>query len=333
MKPDPNRRAFRRCSKSPGLSSRLFLFAVALLLAWTGALGEPRATASPERVVFEQTSPFHHIRVLDDDWVRRLSFDGSTESQMSLTDPLRRHYEYTEYFHMPWLWNPRMSNVLMIGLGGASAQRAYAHDYPDVSVETVELDRVVLHVAKDFFHFQEGPNQKVHIEDGRVFLRRNPRRYDALIVDAYTSGRYGSSIPYPLATREFFELAHQRLTTNGVLAYNVIAALRGYQADILGAVYRTMKTVFPQVYQFPARESQNVVLVATKASEAVTLPELQQRANSLIRSQRVKMWSFRQRVGVVRVSPPPNAQASPILTDDFAPVDGLLNSRSLPSTK
>jgi len=33
----------------------------------------------------------------------------------------------------------------------------------------------------------------------------------------------------------------------------------------LGAVYATMKTVFPQVYVFAARESMNVVLIGVKA--------------------------------------------------------------------
>ena len=48
--------------------------------------------AAPAKVVFEATSAYHHIRVVDDDWVRTLSFDGSTETQMSLSDPLRRHF-------------------------------------------------------------------------------------------------------------------------------------------------------------------------------------------------------------------------------------------------
>ncbi len=307
------------------MRTRIVGFVLGVLLAFAGTV----TTLAQGKVVFEATSPYHHIRVLDDNWVRTLSFDGSTESQMSLTDPLRRHFEYTEYFQMPWLWNGKISRVLMIGLGGASAQRAYEHYYPQVTVETVELDPMVVKVAKEYFHFKEGDRQKVFVEDGRVFLRRNSQQYDVIVIDAYTTGRYGSSIPYHLATKEFFELVSKRLETNGVVAYNVIGSLRGFQADILGAMYRTMRSVFPQVYLFPARSSDNVVLVGTKSADKVTLSELQRRANALINAKRITLWSFRSRLASFRSEPPPNARSSPLLTDDFAPVDGLLNSRSL----
>ena len=35
-------------------------------------------------VVFERTSAYHHIRVIDEAGTRTLSFDGSTETRMSL---------------------------------------------------------------------------------------------------------------------------------------------------------------------------------------------------------------------------------------------------------
>ena len=275
-------------------------------------------------VVFEITSPYHHIRVVDEGGLRTLSFDGSAETRMSLQNPLQRHFEYTEYFHMPWLWNRQLTNVLMIGLGGASTQRAYRHYYPDVAVETVELDAAVLRVAKEYFGFQESPTQRVQLADGRVFLRRGGGAYGAIIVDAYTKNRYGSFIPYHLATKEFFELANQRLTTNGVLSYNVIGTFQGWRADILGSVYKTMKEVFPQVYFFPAQETLNVVVVGVKSSEKLSPTALQQRANVLLQSQRIKLPTFRARLMSLRTDPPLNFQQCQVLTDDYAPVDGLL---------
>src|SRR5438045_9298180 len=70
-------------------------------------------------VVFEDTSPYHHVRVIDQNGLRTLCFDDATESRMAVDDPLKGHFEYTEYFHMAWLWNAKITNVLMIGLGGA----------------------------------------------------------------------------------------------------------------------------------------------------------------------------------------------------------------------
>ena len=67
-----------------------------------------------QRVVqFERISAYHHIQVYDENGKRTLSFNGSWETTMSLTNPLTGHFEYTEYFQMPWLWNHDIKRVLM----------------------------------------------------------------------------------------------------------------------------------------------------------------------------------------------------------------------------
>lgn len=276
--------------------------------------------------VFETTSAYHHIRVLDQAGIRTLSFDQSMESRMSLRNPLAGHFEYTEHFHMPWLWNTKITNVLMVGLGGGSTQRAFQHYYPDVSIDTVELDPTVVRVAKQFFLLKESPKLTVHVSDGRVYLRRSKKKYDVILMDAYSSGRYGSQIPYHLATKEFFELARDHLTKDGVLAYNVISTLHGWRADILGAMYRTLKSVFPQVYMFPSKESLNVVLIATRSAPQTTLPILQRRAAELIAERRITLTTFQTRLLTFRSQPPPTSRLSPVLTDDYAPIDGLLRT-------
>ena len=274
-------------------------------------------------VVFETTSPYHHIRVVDEGDLRTMCFDDALETRISIQDPLKQHFEYTQYFHMPWLWNTNLANVLIIGLGGGSTQMSFEHYYPGLKIETVEIDPVVLNVAKEYFQFKESENQKVQIEDGRVFLRRNQARRDLLIVDAYVQGRYGSSIPQHLATKEFFELARDRLSTNGVVAYNVIGTTGGWRADIVGAIYRTMKSVFPQVYLFPAKSSLNVVLIGTRATIRAEPWMLRQRAQFLVGAQRLRLPGFLERLESLRLEPPLQAARSPVLTDDFAPVEGL----------
>jgi spermidine synthase len=283
-------------------------------------------TTGQAAVIFETTTPHHHIQVLDESGRRILSFNGSQETRMSLANPLQGHFEYTEFFHMPWLWNPNLTNVLMVGLGGGSSQRSYLHYYPQVNVDTVEIDPTVRVVAERFFHLPETTRHRIIFEDGRMFLRRSQKTYDVILLDAYRTTRYGSFIPYHLATQEFFEITRERLGTNGVVAFNVIGTEHGWRADILGATFRTMKTVFPQVYLFPARDSMNVVLVATMSDQKVTELELRQRADALVTSRKVTLPTFRARAAAFRTQPPRTAARSPVLTDDFAPVDGLLTA-------
>lgn len=282
------------------------------------------AISLPAAVVFQTFSPYHHILVVDEGGIRTLKFNNSMETKMSLANPLQGHFEYTEYFHMPWLWNTNLQRVLMIGLGGGSTQRSYQHFYTNVMVETVELDPVVVTVAKKYFSVRETSKHKIHQDDGRVFLRRTTNTYDAIIMDAYTTTRYGSSIPPHLTTKEFFALANQRLATNGVLAYNIIGQLSGWRADIVGSLYRTMKEVFPRVYLFPAKQSQNIVLIATKSVEPFDAPRVQRQGAALMRSGAVKLPAFVLRLASFLNVAPPTAARSPVLTDDRSGVEGLL---------
>jgi spermidine synthase len=295
----------------------LVLFA----LAATSMRGAPIGTT-----VFEATSAHHHIRVYDHNGLRTLSFDGSMETRMSLSDPLQGHFEYTEHFHMPWLWNGLITNILVMGLGGGSTQRSYARYCPEVTVETVEIDPTVLQVATNFFHFKEGPRQIVHISDGRVFLRRTDKKYGVILMDAYVQNRYGGAVPYHLATKEFFTLAAEHLTTNGVMCYNVIGTLQSSRVDLVGGIYKTLKAVFPQVYSFPSKQSHNVVLLATKSPQRVDFNTLNQRAASLIYHKRITLPAFRDRLYAFRGDAPANQHLCKVLTDDFAPVDGLLST-------
>src|SRR5262249_16120305 len=133
-------------------------------------------------------------------------------------------------------------------------------------------------------------------------------------------------IPHHLATKEFFELVRNHLTTNGIVAYNVIGSVSSWHAEIVGAMYRTLKSVFPQVYLFPSSTSLNVVIVATKAEIQADPTRLRQLALLLTQTKRIALSGFNQRVERLQAFAPASAVRSPVLTDDFAPVEGLADA-------
>ena len=296
--------------------------ALALVVLALGSATSP----VPAAVRFQTASPYHHIQVIDQGGFRLLSFDGSMETRMSLRDPLQGHFEYTEFFHLAWLWNSNVQKVLMIGLGGGSAQRSFLHHYPEVHIDSVEIDAAVVAVATNFFGVQVTDRHRIHVADGRVYLRRARDRYDLIAMDAYVKHRYGSSIPPHLVTREFLEMARDRLNPQGVLAYNVIGTTHGWQAGIVGALARTMLEVFPCVYYAPASDSLNVVLFATRAQDPKSAADQHLRALRLIRNQTVALPGFRRHVVALRRVPGHEGIQAPILTDDYAPVESLTRS-------
>jgi hypothetical protein len=77
------------------------------------------------------------------------------------------------------------------------------------------------------------------------------------------------------------------------------------------------------VYLFPAHTSQNIVVVATRSAVRSDLFTLRQRAASLIQTRRATLPTFLERLDSFQAQAPLSAARSPVLTDDYAPVEGL----------
>ena len=160
------------------------------------------------QIVFEKYSSYHHIIVEDISSHRLLRFNRDIQSTMSLQNPYAGGFEYTDFFHVPMVLNPSINRVLFVGLGGGTGPKDFLAYYPEMQVDVVEIDPMVINVAKEFFAVPDHPRLSIYEQDGRNFMRRSSNRYGAIIVDAYASGGpYGAYLPYHLATKEFFETA------------------------------------------------------------------------------------------------------------------------------
>jgi len=280
------------------------------------------ATAQ-RRVQFKRDTLYHRIVVEDRGTQRLLRFDADWQSTMSLRNPLEGQFEYVDFFHAALAFNPDLRSVLFIGLGGGSGPRRFRHDYPEVQIDVVEIDPVVVDVAKKFFYFKEDAKLKVVVEDGRVYLQRTPKTYDLIVMDAYASSAYGAHIPFHLATQEFFALARKRMSKRGVIMYNVIGSTRGRDSRPVRSIYRTMQVQFPGICYFPAATSRNVVICATTIPQKDMPTSLVPTARKLVDDKTVSLPSFLRRIGQYSTSPMATADV-PLLTDDFAPINNLL---------
>ncbi len=276
-------------------------------------------------VIYERDSSYHHIVVEDNGNKRTLFFDNAPQSQMDRDDTVSGAFEYTDFFHCAYLFNPAIKDVLFIGLGGGSAPKRFLADYPAAQIDAVDVDPEVITVAERFFSVKRGPRLRLFARDGRRYLKLSSRMYDMIVVDAYTRSDYGSTIPAHLTTREFFRLAAEHLRPGGVIAYNVIAQTTGYGSEMTRALLKTMQTTYSTPYLFLAESSRNTVIFAFKGAKH-TLDEkaLVRKAEELVREGKVKLPNFARRAG--RSVPVPDVSRAILLTDDNAPVDRLLRS-------
>jgi spermidine synthase len=268
---------------------------------------------------------YHRLVVADDDESRYLRFDSSFQSGMYIDRPFATRFEYTDYLDLGIAYNPDAERILFVGLGGGSAPKRVWRDFPEAQLQVVELDPDVVAAAYKWFEVPRDERLRIDVEDGRRWLTRNDERWDVIVLDAF----YSDSIPFHMATREFVELARERLEPGGVVVVNLIGAITGDQSRLTRSVTRTYRAVFPTVTLHPVNldgdtdpsNIRNIILVATEAP----LPEkpfLQSRwseiratssgAPDLTRAIRDR-WDREVRTDDV-----------PLLTDDYAPTDALL---------
>ena len=290
------------------------------MLLLSAAIGAGVAGVAPEgRVVYETQTEYQELRVVDRGDTRTLYLDGQRHSAMDRSQPTRHVFGYTRYFHLPYLFaeDPdEIDRVLFVGGGGFSGPKRFLEEY-DATVDVVEIDPEVIRVAREYFAVPESDRLNVYSRDGRRYLRETNRTYDLIVLDAYRQDK----VPFHLTTEEFMRLTERRLSDDGVLVANLISAPTGPASRFYRAEHRTVSRVYPEVYTFPTAGAgvvQNVELVATKrdgrVSQATLRERDERRAVGLDLSEEIDDYRYE----------PPDADA-PVLRDDYAPVDSLLD--------
>jgi protein-L-isoaspartate O-methyltransferase len=113
---------------------------------------------------------------------------------------------------------PDKENIALVGAGtGALAVLAAPHQH----VTLYEIDPEVVRIASESGYFTYLANTRADHEwvvgDGRISLSRSIRTFDAIVLDAFSSG----TIPLHLLTREAFDLYVDRLRDGGVLLFHI----------------------------------------------------------------------------------------------------------------
>lgn len=288
------------------VATLVFMFAAASTAAW----------AETSRTLFEQESQYNHVVVTQEGQERIMHFRRRRveyrETVIDIGNTRRLVNEYTRLMMSSLLFAPNPQRVAMIGLGGGVVTRVMAHHYPNATFDNVELDQVVVDAARRYFGFRTGPRMRVHVRDGRVWLRRSRDRFDIIILDAFRGGY----IPFHLKTREFLEMARDHLTPGGIVVANLHHGSRLYDSD-----RATFATVFDQVYAFVGRQDANVILIGAQGSDRLTPAELRQRAARL--QQRHSFdFDLPAQLRFYRENDPYDHGAQ-VLTDDHAPVETL----------
>jgi spermidine synthase len=237
------------------------------------------------------------------------------QSTMILAEPDKLDFKYTQAMIAAMALQPEAKDVLLIGLGGASLPKFIQKQFPEVKLDVVELDPDVVKICQDWFQFKGKPNTTVIVMDGRMYLKRITKKYDLILLDAYSSDH----IPFHMTTEEFVTLVKTHLNPGGVVATNLWepGLNRFYFAEV-----RTYQKLFPQTYALRCGSTGNVIVFGTPEEKAITKEAW---IKGVQKVEEKRKLGFDMGVLVAQnfsyITPQKINEKS--LTDDMAPVDIL----------
>ena len=267
-------------------------------------------TDSGDRVIYETETRLQYARVLEeDDGTRKLELnEGVAEHSVLRPGSYLTDNYWDGLVVVPFASLTRApSRIAILGNAAGTVARAYGHYFPATRIDAVEIDPELTQIGRRYFDMR-APHLAVHDEDARPWLRNADGDYDVIVLDAYRQ----PYIPFYLATREFFELARDRLAPGGLLIVNV-----GHPEgsdELERVIGRTMSEVFPVVLRDPI-ETENTLMIGGEHGSGEHL-----RANSvgLARELRTIAAAEAARLG-------PALEGGEVYTDDRAPVEWLVD--------
>jgi len=240
---------------------RVFLMLVILQLAMFSSQAFGGHKENTE-TLFEKNSLYQFIMVDEDlaegeRYILVNTKKHRPQGGILIDDPDKLLYEYTRLaFTSLALLDREPGDVLFVGLGAGVMPRYFNKYYPNANVDAVEIDPVMVDVAKKFFYFQENANLKVHTLDGRVYIKRTTNKYDMIFLDAYR----GENIPFHLTTVEFLRELKGKLKEGGVVVSNVLSKSNN---KYFWSMIKTYKKEFKSLYLFKGKSSKNFIFIAT----------------------------------------------------------------------
>jgi spermidine synthase len=206
------------------------------------------------QIRFDKQSEYERILVIDKSDRRYLRFgntNSANESVISLSDPRAVPTEYIRIAALGAMLTPNPNRALMIGLGGGTYTTLLRRHFPNLHIDAVEIDPLVVEVAKTFFGVLEDERFKIHIADGAKFVRETQSIYDLVFIDAYS----GDGIPQALSGPSFFDAVKAKTSAKGVVVLNLF-----YQHEKERSLIQDFRTRFPHTACIRSSDDLNLVL-------------------------------------------------------------------------
>ena len=262
------------CPDLPHAKGGCLLLFRAALLAWVALIVSACTT---QTVLYEKASPYNTIIVTQSaSGLRTLLFkmDGGRQSVVKPGDPDHLELPYTRAMLVGLALCEEPRRILIVGLGGGTLPMFLRKNYPDATIDVVDIDPGIAYAAREFFGFREDDQMRVRLADGRQFIENSRQPYDAIFLDAFG----GDTVPPHLTTQEFLQAVRRAVKPDGVVIGNI---WRRNFNPLYDSMVRTYQEVFDDLFILEVHGDVNMIMLALPRSQPLGRDELMQLARKI----------------------------------------------------
>ena len=200
-----------------------------------------RSYLFPQTILITSSPYNRHIRV-NQEWGRmKLLVNGSPQSGAYIGKL------WKSAFHHFSIGSYKLSSALVLGVGGGTVMTLLSSSFPGIKQTCVDIDKVILDIAKKYFFIHSIQNSKLIQADAKTYVKQlvgRKKMYDSIIIDLSIGGR----IPTFIERKEFIQLINSLLSPKGFVCLNYLQE-KEYEmkSDIL---FATLLSEFPIVSDY-----------------------------------------------------------------------------------
>lgn len=199
------------------------------------------------KVIYEADSKYNgKISVIEIGQTKKLSVAGVVQS-INWNSPSIDRQVWGKLVAILHEEEPALQNMLILGLGGGSMQHLLAQKFPGLHITSVEIDEIMVDVAKKYFDLNDIPNHRILVQDALRVIS-TPEEFgishhsvQAIVVDIYC----GENYPELGTSGNFIDGLKNLVIPGGLVVFNRIY-LEHHQDQVNGFI-ESLEGFFAQV--------------------------------------------------------------------------------------
>jgi len=151
-----------------------------------------------------------------------------------------------------------VNSILVLGMGGGSVIETLRSDFSYIKfIEAVELDPVVIDIAKTEFGITESSELKINCADAFQFIKANTKAFDLIIVDLYID----LTVPDKFLSQEFWNSVLNSKSSKGSILFN--ASVKASNENKIDSLVNYFKSKVFKVDIYKKVNNTNTVIIAS----------------------------------------------------------------------